>query len=159
MGAKPRNSTPQKVRRLNVLDLSLSGLSLAKIGEKVGVSKSTAKCDLDRALGELAARHDEEAKVLRAKQTLRYEVLLSRVWDRATAGDLQFMDRAISLCTRIDSINGLSSEKLNLLWMQQINMGSASLEQWAVIRAGILETLEPFPEARKALVGSLNAAD
>jgi len=76
----PRNTTTQKVRRLQVLDLSLAGASQRKIADTLKISKTTAKSDLDKALGELAAEHHEEAAYFRAKQTKRYGE--RRQWDR-----------------------------------------------------------------------------
>ncbi len=139
MGAKPRNTTTQKVRRLQVLDLSLAGASQRKIADTLKISKTTAKSDLDKALGDLAAEHHEEAAYFRAKQTKRYELLLSKVWDRATNGDLPYMDRCIALLGKIDSINGLSSEKSIALWVQQVNVQSSGLQTLADVAKRMAE--------------------
>jgi len=109
-------------RRMQALELSLSGLSMAKIAKELGCSKTLVHKDLSVAMEELTAKHDAEALAMRSKQTARYERLLASCWNKAIGGNLAALEKAVSICSRIDSIHGLSSEKsLSVLINQQIN--------------------------------------
>ncbi len=115
------NKEARATRRLNALDLRLSGMPIKKIATALKISPSTAHSDLNVVLGDLAERHSAGAAHLRALQTHRYESLLCEIWGKAKGGDLAAIDRCVSLLTRLDKINGIdNSESIALLVSQQV---------------------------------------
>ena len=120
----PRASTKEarEDRRHKTLELRLAGHGIRAIARKQGIAVGTVCSDLDLMLGQLADQHAAEVSQLRSIQNRRYEKLLTTVWDKAKAGNLQALDRCIALLGRIDSIHGLSSEKsIAVLVNHQVN--------------------------------------
>jgi len=115
------NKEARQARRLNALDLRLSGLPIKEIATSLKISPSTAHSDLNVVLGDLAEQHSAGAAQLRAVQSARYESLLCEIWGKAKGGDLAAIDRCVSLLTRLDKINGIdNSESIALLVNQQV---------------------------------------
>lgn len=69
-----------EVRRHEVLQLKIGGISLDAISKIVGVAKSQVHKDLKKRLSELAKSDKEGADEMRALQLARYERLLVPLW-------------------------------------------------------------------------------
>ena len=129
-------------RRAQALELRLQGMEFRSIAKRLNIAPATAHNDVDLMLSELADTYSKEVVHIRATQTARYTRLLSSVWDKAIGGSLGAVEKAISICSRIDAIHGLSSEKslavLNI--NQHINVQEVTptqLEEYADIIRGL----------------------
>ena len=108
-----RTSTAREreVRRHDVLQLVIGGATEHQVAAKLNISQAQVNADVRKRLGELAKFDLEAANEHRAMQELRYNRLLLTVWNTATGGDLEAIDRAVKILTRIDAIWGLVQEK------------------------------------------------
>jgi len=105
-------------RRQQALELRLAGCHHRQIAKKLGVAPATAYADVEVMMAELADKHTAESVRLRSLQTRRYELLLNKIWDRATGGELSAVDRAVAILSRIDRINALDDGKSLAVWVQ-----------------------------------------
>jgi len=96
-----------ELRRAESLELYLGGHSFRQVGEKLGVSHSTASKDVHKRLGQLVDADIQEGLALRSLQAARYQRLLKAVWNQAVEGDDKAYAKALLVLNKLDSLFGL----------------------------------------------------
>lgn len=76
-------------RRRECLELRTRGLSMAAIGEKLGLAKSTVHKHVRKALDDLAEKDSETTARYRALNLQRLESVMAALWVHATGGVVQ----------------------------------------------------------------------
>lgn len=97
------------VRREKALELRMAGMSYYYISKELGVSKSTAFSDVQKALKEIQSRYTEVAENIRTIELARIERLILGIWHSARKGDLQAIDRINRLMERKSRLLGLDA--------------------------------------------------
>ena len=107
MGFQKGTEMTAELRRAESLELYLGGHSFRQVGEKLGVSHSTASKDVHKRLGQLVDADIREGLALRSLQAARYQRLLKAVWNQAVEGDDKAYAKALLVLNKLDSLFGL----------------------------------------------------
>ena len=92
----------QKQKQRQALELRKAGLRYWQIAEALGYAdESSAQRAVKTAMLDLTVEPAEELKVLEYE---RYNHLLAAVWNRATQGDLNALDRVLRIQERIEKL-------------------------------------------------------
>ena len=94
-------------RRDMALELAIAGLNYNQIGDKLGCSRQRAFQIVHEELARLAEQTRGKTEIYRRRQLERLDTMLKGVWDQATAGDLQAIDRVAKLLDREAKLLGL----------------------------------------------------
>lgn len=86
------------------------GLSYEEIGERLGVSLSSAWNYVNEVLDEMKPK-PEDVERFRSMQVSRLEAVLRTLWPKVEAGDLQALDRWVKIDQRIAALRGLEIQK------------------------------------------------
>ncbi len=93
-------------REARALQLRQAGLTYAQIGRHLGVCESRAWRIVQRALRRVVA---DPLGELRQLENLRLDSLLMAVWPKAMAGQLEAVDRVLSIMARRARLLGLDA--------------------------------------------------
>lgn len=99
----------QADKRDQVMALRVSGLSMGAIAERLRMSKSTVKKQIDASLQALAEQDADNAGRYRALTSMRYDRLLAAVWDMATRGSLNHVREARAILEAHAKLLGLNA--------------------------------------------------
>jgi len=153
----------RKERRAQALELRLQGMEFRAIAKRLNIAPATVHKDVELMLSEMADTYSKEVSHIRATQMARYERLLAACWNQAIGGSLAALEKAISICSRIDAIHGLSSEKsIGVLVHQQVNqinvqeVSPQQLEDYAKIIHQIAAAQDDIAEAEPEAASSGN---
>lgn len=98
-----------RLRARHALNLRIQGYAFRAIGDMLSVDPSTACRDVARALRELCASNQEAAADLRAVELERLDALHNTLWPRACDGELQAIDRVVTIAARRARLYGLDA--------------------------------------------------
>ena len=109
MGARTAARVSAAQKREMALALATTGASYKQIADQLGVSKTRAHQYVHEELAKLADLSTGHARLYRQRQLERINRLLLGVWQSATKGNLQAVDRAVKLMERESRLLGLDS--------------------------------------------------
>lgn len=89
------------------IDLRRTGLTYDQIAERLGYASRSGA--YDAVMGGLRATLKEPADELRALESERLDALLAGIWEQATHGDLDCLDRALKIMARRAALLGLDA--------------------------------------------------
>ena len=110
-------------RRQQALAMTIEGHSERAIATALGVSKTQAHKDINKAVEERTEEWDKDIDLLRQLQNLRYNTMLGAYWDKALDCDPEAVKIVLAILTRIDLINGIIPNK------PLINMSALQVSQ------------------------------
>lgn len=82
---------------VKALDLRSAGKTYRDIAQILGISVSAAHNLVSRGMDRLIAKCEEKAEMVRSMELDRLDKLQSAVWDAATTGDIQAIDRMLKI--------------------------------------------------------------
>lgn len=94
-------------RRQRALELRRRGYSYPMIAADIGCSLSTAHTHVKTALQEIVEKTREDAEHVRTVELERLDQMLRGVWDKASDGDPQAVDRVLKVMERRAKLLGL----------------------------------------------------
>ena len=83
----PRKAASRAVRRKTILDLRVEGLTLAQIGERLGISKQAVHQQVQAELAEVSAERRVTAGLIVDEQIERVRFVLRSLAPKVTKGD------------------------------------------------------------------------
>ena len=110
-------------RRQKALAMTIEGHTERAIATALGVSKTQAHKDINKALAERAEEWDKDIDLLRQLQNLRYNTMLGAYWDKAMDGDLEAMRLVLTIMSHLNKLHGLYPNK------PLINMSALQVSQ------------------------------
>jgi hypothetical protein len=97
------------VRRQRALDLRIAGQRYRAIAAELGVNHVQAYRDVRAALAEINTKNHEKAEQLRDLELRRYDQLMSLLWTKCEAGDVQAARAVVALMERRAKLLGLDA--------------------------------------------------
>jgi hypothetical protein len=97
-------------REVATIDLRARGWAFSAIGEHLGITREAARRAYHRGLARLIEDNRETIEQQRAIVLRQLAALLDGVWDAATGGDLQAVDRALRILERRSRLLGLDEQ-------------------------------------------------
>lgn len=95
-------------RYYRLYGMVLAGASYAQVASQENTSTMIVKRAVDWAMEQTALRHMGPAtEKLRAFYTARYERLLLAIWPNALSGNMDAMDRVVTILAHLRKINGV----------------------------------------------------
>ncbi len=91
------------------LDLRRAGHGYQSIADRLGVSVSTAHGYVSDAMAESRAQIEADAAEIKAEEISRLDGMLCGLWDLATSGDVQAVDRVLRIMERRSKLLGLDA--------------------------------------------------
>src|SRR5262249_14892377 len=96
-------------RRTQALALRRAGKHYSEIAAALGCSESRAHQIVTLELERINTERSEQAEAVRTLELQRLDVLLGAVWEKAQAGDVQAIDRVLSIQARRAKLLGLDA--------------------------------------------------
>lgn len=99
--------TRARLRDLEAVKLRASGLTYTQIAADLGISETGARKAVKRSMEKIKEELRESAADLRNLELERLDALQYALWAKATAGDVQAVDRVLRVMTRRAALLGL----------------------------------------------------
>lgn len=96
-------------RQREALELRKAGHPYSKIGEELGISAPAAHGLVSKALAAIREESSELAEDVIRLELERLDALLAAVWDAATVGESDKVDRALKIMKRRAELLGLDA--------------------------------------------------
>lgn len=110
---RKNRTSPAKARRLQLqekaIDLRRAGVGFVEIGQKLGVSKSTAHRMVEAGMESARAQITASSDDLKAQELSRLDGMLLKLYPKAAKGDVQAIDRVIKIGERRAKLLGLDA--------------------------------------------------
>lgn len=110
---RKNRTSPAKARRLQLqekaIDLRRAGVGFVEIGQKLGISKSTAHRMVEAGMESARAQITASSDDLKAQELSRLDGMLLKLYPKAAKGDVQAIDRVIKIGERRAKLLGLDA--------------------------------------------------
>ena len=94
-------------KRRKAVELRRAGVSYAQIAAQLDMARSSVHKTVSKALAELQADLDDQARLLQAQEADRLDHLQVKLWARALGGDVAAIDKVLKLMERRARLLGL----------------------------------------------------
>ena len=121
-GSEKGHEARSAERREQALQLRMGGMSYYYIGQELGVSKSTAYLDVQKAIKEIQERYAEDALTVRTMEIKRLDIMMIGLWEKASSGDNVSIDRVIKIMDRKAKLLGLDAPVKSDITNRNINI-------------------------------------
>lgn len=109
-----RKSAPVRIQKLEqrklVMTLRKAGYTEQAIADQLGLTQPAVHRSIVTSIKELVRSVNEDTEEYRAIELARLEQLQQSIWAKATAGDLQAIDRVIRISERRSRLLGLDAQ-------------------------------------------------
>lgn len=102
-------ATSKVEKQRQALELRRAGRGYQEIADRLHVSLSTAHGYVDDAMAEARAQIEADASEIKAEEISRLDGMLAGLWDFATSGDVQAVDRVLKIMERRAKLLGLDA--------------------------------------------------
>lgn len=97
------------LREREALELRKAGASYDQIGQKLDVSRDTARAIVMKAMQSIKSECEESAEEIRDLELARIDSMLLGLWEKARRGDVAAVDRVLRLQDRRAKLMGLDA--------------------------------------------------
>ena len=94
-------------KRRKAVELRRAGVSYAQIAAQLDMARSSVHKTVSKALAELQADLDDQARLLQAQEADRLDHLQVKLWAKALGGDVAAIDKVLKLMERRARLLGL----------------------------------------------------